>query len=383
MNELREVGKIYRTFHAVRIILNQRGWLEYLRREAVTRALRSGIADEPLANAHVIEGARKFCDVLDQTSIEIESLNEISNKATRWGREKVTRGVRFPDYSGKSEETFFTRLQEWVESAARSDEGQFALDHAGYPRVERRANIFAVAVATEILGLLGEPHGNPGWNQARWEMTRALLPSTPDLEIRKKHANWRLWTRAVVAGLVTGITSDIVFNLSITEALSVGFTVLSGTAVAEFTQNKTLLTADVLAVRRQVGKWLGSLPRRIIRFMHWRDDQSWRAEEVMLSANPFRELMASMARGYAQFPYLDEDVGGILSDVEHLIRQAGSVNDIELRGCLIEVQTALKYDEDEIPVAFVRLVSLIEDQVDVGRTPAIRQIPNRDPGALP
>ncbi|MGP3928170.1 hypothetical protein [Streptomyces sp. 8N616] len=361
-----DVGRVYRVLHAGKIIHDQRSWLKYLRREAVVRALNreGGIVTERIG-----EAADQICEALQRTDLFFEPADGVPNRVGTWTREKITRGIRFPDYSGPARATFFERLFQWVAAAAQTERGTAALDYVAYPQVEERAKVFAVAVANEVRGLLAESRRPPGQDRARYRMARDLFDGTPDREVRRRHEVLRAWIQAFVAGVVAGVSSELLFTDSWIDSLGVGATVFGGSVVRDLAQGRLFLPPDMLAVRRHVKSWLAMLPRRLSRSLEWSGRD--RSEEVLQADAPLTEMLDCIGHGQAHLPPAEAGDPNV-EDIDDLIRLAGEVEDRELRGLLVDVRRALKVATNEVPEAFTSLILFLEQEPKLSRLPTAR-----------
>ncbi|GAA2433234.1 hypothetical protein [Streptomyces lavendulocolor] len=376
-----DVGRVIRVVRSVKTVHDQREWLAYLRREAVVRALnsRGGIVTEEIG-----EAADQICEVLDRTDIPFEPADGMLNRATRWTREKVTRGVRFPEYTGPQGETFLERLGRWIHRAAGQEAVEEALNRASFPAGEHRRRLFAVAVVQEVRGLLSESRRPEGQNRVRFRMANSIFNGTSDGEIRAHHAKWRLFVQSVVAGVVAGLSADFVFDIPWQDALGFGTTVAFGNAVRDAAQSGLArLGPDVAAFRGEVVAWLRRLPERIVRRVEWSEPAL--KEGVMASETPLLGLLDALDRGGATIGEAERDDPD-LADLEDLIRAAGEIDDRQARAHLIRARRALRYDPAAIPAEFTGLILFLEDEGEAGGH-AVRAIPPPrpplDPGRQP
>lgn len=368
-----DVGRFVRVLRSVKTMHDQREWLKYLRREAVVRALnpQGNIVTEEIG-----EAADQICDILEQTEIPFEVATGIPSRVSRWTREKVTRGIRFPEYSGPHGQTFFERLARWVVQATESDRFVEALDRVSYlpGEEEQRRRLFAFAVAQEVRGLLSESRRPEGQNMVRYRMAASIFNGAPDRDIQSVHTKWRLFLQSLMAGVVAGLSAEFLFSSSWEDALGFGTTVAVGNAVREAMQGGVAyLSPDIHAFRRQITGWLKRLPDRIIRRVEWSDAEL--GETVMESEEPLRGILDALDRGKAFIGEGAEDAPDLV-ELDSLIRRAGEVQDLDARAFLIDAQTALLYETTDIPTAFTRLLLFLEGE---GRGHGARRLPSPRP----
>ncbi|MEV6394251.1 hypothetical protein AB0M39_05615 [Streptomyces sp. NPDC051907] len=356
--------------HAAKIIHDEREWLKYLRRESVVRVLNR---ENQLVSEKIGEAADEICEILERTDLPTESASGFTKRVGRWTREKVSRGIRFPRHDGPSHSTFMERLYEWVAHAMHTNEAQAALDRVGYPDPVQRAEIFAVAVANEVRGLLRESRRPEGQNNARYRMAGVVLGEIPDREVRERHAHWRAWLQALVAGTVAGLTSDLLFTDNWLDSLGVGAAVATGGVAREIVAGRLVLGPDMLAARRQVMAWLRRLPGRLSRRIEWSDIS--RAEAVMASSSPLHGILGSLTHGDAVIGAFQADEPDLV-DLDDLIRLAGDVGDSELRALLIDVRTAMKYEPHTLAEVMDALIIHLDGESD----PVV--LPNQRPAIL-
>jgi hypothetical protein len=360
----------------VKIMHEEREWLKYLRHEAVVRALnpdpgrRAELVTERLA-----EAADRICDVLESTEIPHESTAGIMRRAGKWTREKVSSGIRFPRSRGPASATFFENLYEWVAAAAKTEECKAALDRVSYPAAPRRAETFAVAVANEVRGLLSEARRPDGQNAARYRMAMSVLAGVPDREVRESHARWRSILQALVAGAVAGLSSDFLFTDNWIDALGVGAAVATGAATREIIAGVVSLNVDMLAARRYVLAWLNGLPRTLSRRMEWRSDEH--PQNILDMPSPVRAIAHVLMRGEGIIAPFGRNEP-VIEDLDDMVRLAGEVMDLELRGLLIDLRRAMSQDVESLPAELTRILMALEGQEQLPGRPPPR--PELSPG---
>ncbi|RST15174.1 hypothetical protein [Streptomyces sp. WAC05374] len=373
------MGRVIRLIRSLKSAHDRREWLLYLRREAVVRALnpRGGIVTEEIG-----EAADQICEVLDRTDIPFETRDGLVNRTSRWTREKVTRGIRFPEYTGPQGATFLERLGRWVFEAARSAEVEQALDRAGFPAGEgdQRRRLFAVAVVQEVRGLLSESRRPEAQNMIRFRMATSVFNGTPEREIQAHHARWRVLLHSLMAGIAAGLSAEFLFNNTLEDALGFGTTVAVVNAVREAAQTGVArLSPDVLAFRRQITAWLRRLPDRMLRRMEGPGAEP--AGDVSETADPLWSVLHALDVGTATIGRAAEETPE-LAELAGLIRRAGEMPDLDARAHLLDVETALQYETADLPTAVTRLVLFLAQDGDGGGRGA-RGIPAPRPSLDP
>lgn len=349
-----DVLKVYKAGRFGRQTLDRRGWLRYLRREAVVRALNNSDA---IVSDSVGELADEFCELLDREPLPRARRGPLQ-RAKSFGR-RITHGVVYPEFEGASSTTFYERLTEWVRRAASTPDGGYVLRAAGFSAGERSAEVFAGSVANETQALLIESRRPPGQNHIRYKMANEIHRSLPDQHIRKRHEHVRLWIRAFVAGIGSATAAELLFiDDDWLKTIGLGATILAGTAIAEYAGPGHQVGPDMFAARRQAAAWLRVLARRLAEILVLREtvkDLSAYSDEEGLE-----KILRELSTG-AAYVHPVQPGDRILADVESLLETAGRVGDGELRSYLIDVETALKFEPERLPDALRRLDGFVQE----------------------
>ncbi|TXK35402.1 hypothetical protein [Nonomuraea sp. C10] len=366
------VGKSVRWYQIGKKTIERRNWLKYLRWQAVSRALSE---DDTILSERVGQAATAFCDALDITEFPIDQdRSGVFRRMSRWAREKVTWGVRFPDYRGRLSLTFDDRLKAWIGDAAESPMGQRALDFAQYHvKEEGRSALFAEAVLNEAHGVLIEAREGESPGAARWEMAAEIHRYVPDSEIRRRHQRWRSSARAISAGGTAAVTTQV-FTDDLSSSLTLGVALTALAAIVELTISTRTLTGQQIAVREQVRAWLEeALVARLWANLQWAGGLA-RQVEATGRPLPVGDLIMAMARNLVTIKPLDDDAK-VFRDVDRLREHALSVSDPELLAFLVRLETALRHKPDTLPHAFRALITSVRERNTLGEVePGGRQM---------
>ncbi|MEQ4720223.1 hypothetical protein [Nonomuraea sp. B19D2] len=363
------VGKSVRWYQIGKKVIERRNWLKYLRWQAVSRALSE---DDTILSEKVGQAATAFCDALDVTEIPIDQdRSGMFRRMGRWVREKITWGVRFPDYRGRLSLTFDDRLKAWIKDAAESPMGRKALDFAQYHvGEEERGALFAEAVLNEAHGVLIEAREGESPGAARWEMAAEIHRYVPDSEIRRRHQRWRSSARAISAGGTAAVTTQV-FTDDLTKSITLGVALSALAAIVELTISSRTLSGPQIAVREQVRAWLEeALVARLWGNLRWVGELGKQIEETGRPL-PIGDLIMAMARNLVTIKPLDDDAK-VFRDVDRLREHALSVSDPELLAFLVRLETALRHKPDTLPHAFRALITSVRERNLIGEA---------DPGA--
>ncbi|SDI68075.1 hypothetical protein [Nonomuraea jiangxiensis] len=357
------VGKSVRWYQIGKKVIERRNWLKHLRWQAVSRALSE---DDTILSEKVGQAATAFCDALDITEFPIDQdRSGMFRRMGRWVREKITWGVRFPDYRGRLSLTFDDRLKAWIEDAAESPMGRKALDFAQYHvNEEGRSALFAEAVLNEAHGVLIEAREGESPGAARWEMAAEIHRYVPDSEIRRRHQRWRSSARALSAGGTAAVTTQV-FTDDLTKSITLGVALTALAAIVELTISTRTLSGQQIAVREQVRAWLEeALVARLWGNLQWMGDLGKQIEETGRPL-PIGDLIMAMARGLVTIRPLDDDAK-VFRDVDRLREHALSVSDPELLAFLVRLETALRHKPDTLPHAFRALITSVRERNMLG-----------------
>ncbi|WP_157518219.1 hypothetical protein [Herbidospora mongoliensis] len=355
----RYAGASVRWYQFGKKTLEKRRWLKHLRWQAVSRALSE---DDTIVSEKVGQAATAFCDALDITELPIDQdRSGLLRRTGRWVREKITWGIRFPDYRSRLSLTFDDRLRAWIKEAAESAPGRKALDFAHYHLDEEdRAKRFADAVLNEAHGVLIEAREGEAPGAARWEMAAEIHRYVPDSEIRRRHQRWRSSARALSAGGTAAVTTQV-FTEDFSKSITLGVALTALAAIVELTISSRTLTGPQIAVREQVRAWLEeALVARLWANLRWMGDWGKQAEETGRPL-PISDFIMAMARNLVTIEPLDEDAK-VFRDIDRLREHALSVSDPELHAFLIHLETALRHKPDTLPHAFRALITSVRER---------------------
>ncbi|MGK5730430.1 hypothetical protein [Streptomyces sp. URMC 124] len=368
-----DASRTLRSILFLRRMVDQRLWLHYLRHTAIVRALMPD--GETLASARVMEAADQLCDVLDGTPLPVGDRRGAVQRSVRWSREKLTRGLRFPEYTGGARETFTARFIGWVCQAASSEAGRRALDHAGYfIGSDGRETRFAIAVRHEVDGLLAEPRRPEGQNRVRRAMADELQRGTSEQEVRDRHEALRFWIRTITAGVLAAVSTELIWIDNWTNSMTVGALAVGGQVVAEYTQQHVYRTPALMAVRRQVKYWLDTLDR-VARQAAWTADPKRKELLGEANENGRRELEApnlrpslmALLREVSRTEvavHAHPSAASLMAPIEHLqslIKKAQEVGDQELWGALYELESGFTL-APQVALSSYLAVSLLVDE---------------------
>ncbi|MED7928183.1 hypothetical protein SMD20_28270 [Nonomuraea sp. LP-02] len=357
------VGKSVRWYQIGRRVAERRKWLKYLRWQAISRALSE---NDTILSEKVGQAATAFCDALDITEFPIDQdRSSALRRLGRWAREKITWGIRFPDYRGRLSLTFDDRLKTWVKEAAESPMGRKALDFAEYHvNKEGRSALFAEAVLNEAHGVLIEAREGESPGAARWEMAAEIHRYVPDSEIRRRHQRWRSTARAISAGGTAAVTTQV-FTDDLTKSVTLGVALTALTAIVELTISTRTLSGPQIAVREQVRAWLEeALVARLWGNLRWVGELGKQIEETGRPL-PVGDLIMAMARNLVTIEPFDDDAK-VFRDVDRLREHALSVSDPELLAFLFRLETALRHKPNTLPHAFRALITSVRERNAIG-----------------
>lgn len=352
-----DVSKAYKAGKLGRQILDRRGWLRYLRYEAVVRAMSGGGS---IVSERIAEAAEDFCELLDRTPLP-RAGDGLTARLKQASQRFVTRGVTYPEYEGAAATTFYERLAAWVSRSAESERGREILRSIGFQSDgQDPAALFGISVANETQGILIEARRPAGQNFVRYKMAAEIHRAVPDAHLRRRHEHVRLWVRALVAGVASGVAAELVFVDDWLTALGLGVTVAAGTAIAEYAGPRQLLAADMLSARRQVAKWLSILARMLALDLI----TTAAADDIQLRGQDgLDRILHQIAAGEAYISPLDPD-SQMLMDLRWLMENATLVKDTELRAHLMDLEAALRLDPADLPNALRRLEGLVQEGPD-------------------
>lgn len=352
------LGKSVRWYQIGKKTLDRRSWLKYLRWQAVARALKG---DQGLISEKVGQAATAFCDVLERTDLPIDQDGSGVRRLSKWTREKITWGIRFPDYRGRLSETFDDRVRVWVKEAAASAAGRRGLEFAGYDIEEEGAEKkFAESVLAEIHALLIEAREGEAPGAVRWEMAAEINRHIPDSEVRLRHDRMRKAARAVSAGGSAAITTQV-FTDDWTKAFTLGVVLTALTAIVELTISAKLLSVAQIAGREQVRAWLEEvLVARLWPNLRWADGIG---ERIELSGRTVSigDLIIALAKGMVHIDPLNDD-SKVFVDLNRLMDHSMNSGDHELMSFLIRLETALRFKPNSLPHAFRALITSVRER---------------------
>ncbi|MBC9729054.1 hypothetical protein [Streptomyces sp. TRM68367] len=217
-------------------IFRQRRWFQYLRYQAVVSALLiQDDMDQPTP-PRVNEAALRLCEILDTIDIPMEVQGGLLNKWARWFREKITHGIRYPRYQGPDSHTYYERLRVWAEAAARTDEGDAALDYARFPSGDGRARLFATRVVAKTSGLLLSHDLPDALNRLRENMAAEIHQDRSWTQEAATHRRLMVVARSAGAGLASTLLFDVGFSQELSSSLTMGGLAAASTAAAEVTE---------------------------------------------------------------------------------------------------------------------------------------------------
>ncbi|WP_049557870.1 hypothetical protein [Nonomuraea sp. SBT364] len=365
-------SKSVRWYQFGKRVLERRKWLRHLRWQAVSRALGE---DDAILSEKAGQAATAFCDALDATELPIDQdRSGALRRMGRWVREKITWGVRFPDYRGRLSLTFDDRLKAWIKDTSESPIGRKALDFAQYHvNEEDRSTLFAEAVLNEAHGVLIEAREGETPGAARWEMAAEIHRYVPDSEIRRRHQRWKSSARAISAGGTAAVTTQV-FTEDLAKSITLGVALTALTAIVELTISSRTLSGPQIAVREQVRAWLEeALVARLWGNLRWVGEWGKQIEEAGRPL-PVGDLIMAMARNLVTIQPLQDDAK-VFRDVDRLREHALSVSDPELLAFLVRLETALRHKPDTLPYAFRALITSVRERNMIGEAePGARSV---------
>ncbi|MEU5975237.1 hypothetical protein [Streptomyces sp. NPDC047315] len=332
-----------------------------------------------LTAPRVNEAARRLCEILDVTAVPMELQDGLLNKWTRWWREKITQGIRYPRHEGPARHTFYDRLYEWAEAAARSGEGDAALTYAGFPSGDQRARLFAVRVVAETSGLLLS-HGLPdSLNRLRENMAAEVHLDRTWAQQAAAHRRMTVMARSAGAGLASTLLFDVGFGQDLPGSLTMGGLAVASTAFAEYTSGGFGATTQPMkAARRQVRTWLSTISLWLIQYVTWPDgDSDAAADRARRELRGIVDIVNVLRSGEAVLEPRG-DTALIKEHLGSLIDTANRVGDRALETALMNLQTAVLYDPGRVVDPLTELMMLVGGESDA---PTPR--PGVRPGGLP
>ena len=351
----------YRGFRVLKRIVHRRALLSDIRYRAVIEALCPGRKRDDPTPPQIAQAAKLLCDELDHTPIPGERSRGVMRMTARLTRETITHGVRFPEWRNGMNTTFFKRLADWGQRAAKTEKGSEAFDLAG---VELTPFLFGKRFSVAIYGLLIDSRGPSDDEEAlRIEMANEILHGVAD-DVRI--ARYRLLqdgVNSLAAGVATWATSYLGFNQSLTDALQYGTATLgvaaSVTAVRHL--GVQFLNEKQREARRQARYWLLSLHAWMIGYVVWGRNavQSGEYEGIDQLAYVARALAAREAQ-ISELPR-DELVQG---DLQLLIENSERVADGELTAALMRLQGVLRWRSEHLGSAIGNLIAIVQNVPD-------------------
>jgi hypothetical protein len=348
-------GSAAKTGVTVIRIANHRGWLKYLRHEALLRTLN---VNDGVATRQMQEATRALAECLDDTPIPLEPRRGVLAGVKRLWREIVSRGVRYPEYEGGARLTFWNRLYRWARMAAETPQGRQALEYAGFPPGPNQSHMFAARMVGATYEILLEPFYQDGPDRFRVAMADELNYGLTEEQRAERRRQVQLIVRAVSAGVAGTVVAHLGFHDNWIESLGLGAVALIVTGAADAVHGGLgYLNAPMRAARRQAEYWLRSLSTLLVAFVIKTDD-SLRADAHGDVGTLVKVLkgMSSGERSIAELPGKDE----LLRGLTHVQATADRVGDADLSATLIEIETAIKYDLNLLPESVGRLLILVQ-----------------------
>ena len=356
----RPVSAGYKAVRFGRRAFLRRAWLKCVRLYAVAYALASSperVTDQ------IMESARMFCELLDETPVP-EPVGGITGRAVRLFREKISHGIRYPEYRGRARVTFWQRLYVWVRRAADSPKGAEALDLAGSQRSPHRSHTFAMRVMGHTLGLLLTPVASTGQDSFRYEMSDEVNHGLTDDQRRERYRVFHIIIRAVVAGVTTVAVSDLGLGKEFVDSLGLGVLLAAATGVTDATIGGLGgLTPSMLAARRQARDWLMTLSALLTQYVTW-TNESVRANQGGAGVERLVYLLSALSARDAELKGLQPNDEILLRGLQQVLGTAERAQDHQLQGTLIDLQTAILYRPNIVPDAINRLLSLVQGVPD-------------------
>ncbi|AQS68754.1 hypothetical protein [Streptomyces pactum] len=378
-------------------VFKQRRWFQYLQYQAVVSALLFHDDPDQPTPPRVNEAARRLCEILDTIAVPMEARGGLLNKWARWFREKITHGVRYPRHEGPARHTYYERLRDWAQAAARTEEGDAALDYARFPSGDDRARLFAARVVAKTSGLLLSHDLPDGMNRLRENMAAEIHQDRTWTQEAAAHRRLMVVARSAGAGLASTLLFDVGFSQELSGSLTMGGLAAASTAVAEVTSGGFGgLSEQMKAARRQTRAWLSTLSIWLLRYVTWSEEATGQRpggdgpelHELVDIVNALRSEEAGLEP--------PGDIGLVKDHLDRLIEVANRVGDQDLETALMNLQTAVIYDPAEILNPLTALITMVDGVPDApgpkpvarpARLPPARGFPHqhgqRDPLAEP
>ena len=341
----------------------RRAWLNHLRLNAIAHALDFDPDPELLA-PQIMESARAFCEVLDETPVPNEPVGGIIGRARRLLREALSHGVRYPKHQGPARITFWRRLYEWVRKAAESPRGTEALDLADFPRSPFRSHDFAMRVIGRTSALLLTPVASEGQDSFRHEMSDELNYGLTEARRRERNRILQMIIRSAVAGITTVVVSDLGFGRDLVDSLGLGATISLAAGVTDATIGGVRgRTSSMLAARRQARDWLMTLSALLARYVTW-TNESVQASQGGAGVDRLVYLLSALTAREAELKNLPPNEETLLRGLQQVLSTAERAQDYQLQAALIDLETAILYRLDVLPDAINRLLSMVQGVPD-------------------
>ncbi|MBM7169364.1 hypothetical protein JQK87_13255 [Streptomyces sp. G44] len=335
----------------------QRQWFKYLLYKSVLQALMVERPD--VENQRVREAAHKLCRLLRKTPVPMERDGFTAGLGRFW-RRILTWGMRYPDFRGPLRDSFQTRLRDWARTAARSDAGMAALEHAQFPGGRDPAEAFARSFQQATATVLNDASGplSDAQNHARDAMLHHIDVGLTEAQIQAKLHNRSAGLRSATAGAAGATLSALGFHNDWYETLGLAMAG-SGASLA--------LDYGVATARHSTRKMIAAR-RQALTFLLW-------MLKVLTGTRGLEFPEREMAEDWGD--YLTRGLNGLVrEDAENvimmlrehgmddrlskLIETSERAKDEDLDSLLTDFETALYYPETEdLPNAVRNLLFLL------------------------
>ncbi|MFE3110626.1 MULTISPECIES: hypothetical protein [Kitasatospora] len=317
------------------------------------------------------EAAVILCEIMAETPL-LEARGGIFSRLGRWCREKITWGVRYPDYRGPGRSTFWRRLYEWARIAADSPRGRQALSLAEFRGGDWPADAFAMRFVAATSATLLDAGIPEELNKLRDEMVNEIHRGESDEAMRKRHRAWQVTVRSAAAGAASGAVSYFAFHNNVQDVLALGVVGFGATAVADLAHGGFAgISEEMLAARRQVRDWLGTLSAWLAGYVVWAEGALRRREYSGVDELVY--VLTALASKDATIEPTPPDET-ILRHVTHLLETADRVGDSDLKAALLNIEGALRFRRDNLPDAIANIISLVQGVPDISGVNSIQAL---------